>query len=107
MEKSKKKMTRIPISIIFVLYGATTLIGGFEALLTLELSCILSFAWGILMFLSGAFGLIGKSKKLCRTMAIVICVLAALNFVLALVRGRFDHQTLVYALLSWIYFDCI
>ena len=106
MAKSKKKITRVLISIIFIAYGVSSVISAFESLLAFSLAGVLASALGVLMFITGLFGLIGASIKVCRVLGIIICVLSAANFALALSGGSFDTQMLVQALLSWIYFDC-
>jgi len=107
---SKRKITRVLISIIFIVYGIKALIPVVSALSALELGSALTLALGsaiaILMLITGLFGLFGTSIKVVRVLAVVICVLCAAQFVMALAGGSFPLELLVQALLAWIYFDC-
>ena len=110
MAVTKKKITRILISIIFIVYGIKALIPVVSALSSLQigaaLSIILGSAIAILMLLMGLFGLFGASIKVVRVLAVIVCVLCAAKFVMALAGGSFPVELLVEALLAWIYFDC-
>ena len=103
---NKKNVTRIIISIIFIAYGISSVFMAFDALLDLDLVGILSCTLGVLMFVTGIFGLVNAKIKVCRVLGVIICVLSALEFALALLGGAFVVQSLVQALLAWLYFDC-
>ena len=102
MAAAKKKITRVLISIIFVVYGIEALVPVVEALSALELgnalSLVLASAVAILMLLTGLFGLFGASIKVVRTLAVIVCVLSAAKFVLALAGGSFPLELLVPAI---------
>ena len=101
-----KNATKIIISIIFIAYGVDGFIRAFQELLTFDILGVVSCALGVLMFITGILGLLKGQIKICRALGVVICILSAFNFVLALAGGSFATQMLVQALLSWIYFDC-
>lgn len=103
---SKRNVTRILISIIFIAYGVSSVIQALHALLDLDLGGVLACALGIIMFITGIFGLFRAHIKICRVLGVIICVLSALEFALALAGGAFLVDSLVQALLAWIYFDC-
>ncbi len=103
---TKKNVTRVIISIIFIAYGISSVFSAFEALLELDFAGILGCALGLLMFVTGLFGLVKTKIKVCRVLGVIICILSALEFALALVGGAFAVQPLVQALLAWLYFDC-
>ena len=102
----KKNATRVILSIIFIAYGLSSVFTAFDALLDLNIGGILSCTLGLLMFITGIFGLIKTQIKVCRVLGVIICILSALEFALALVGGAFVVQSLVTALLAWLYFDC-
>ncbi|MBR2354218.1 MAG: hypothetical protein IKA76_06950 [Clostridia bacterium] len=106
MAAGRSNVTRILISIIFIVLGVNSVFDAFEALLELDLAGILGSALGVLMFVTGLFGLFRTKVKVCRVLGIFICVLSALNFAMALSNGLFDVSSLVQALLAWIYYDC-
>ncbi len=103
---SKKNITRIIISIIFIAYGASSVFTAFDALLDLDLGGILGCALGLLMFVTGIFGFIKSQITVCRVLGVIICILSALEFAMALASGAFLVNSLVQALLAWLYFDC-
>ncbi len=102
----KKNITRTIISVIFIAYGVSSVFAAFDALLELNLAGILGCALGLLMFLTGLFGIVRANIKICRVLAVLICILSALEFAMALVGGAFVVNSLVQALLAWLYFDC-
>ncbi len=110
MAAARKKITRILISIIFIVYGIKALVPVLNALAALEIVGALTIALGsaiaVLMLLTGLFGLFGASIKVIRVLAVIVCVLCSVEFVRSLVGGGFPLELLVQALLAWIYFDC-
>ena len=110
MAATKKQITRILISIIFIVYGAQALVPIIRELAHFDISgalmMIIGSAVAILMLLTGIFGLSGASIKVVRVLAVIVCVLCAAKFVMALAGGSFPVELLVEALLAWIYFDC-
>ena len=119
MAATKKQITRILISIIFIVYGAQALVPIIRELAHFDISgalmMIIGSAVAILMLLTGIFGLSGASIKVVRVLAVIVCVLCAAKFVLtllsanillALTGGSLPIELLVQALLAWIYFDC-
>ena len=96
---NKKNVTRVLISIIFIAYGIASVVEAFEALLALDLPGILACTLGILMFVMGMFGLFGAKIKVCRILGVIVCILCAVNFLLALSGGAFVVNFLVQALL--------
>lgn len=102
----KKNITRILISIIFIVYGVSSVFTAFSALLKLDILGVLGCALGLLMFAMGIFGFIKSQLTVCRVLGVIVCILSAINFAAALAGGAFDVQSLVTALLAWIYFDC-
>ncbi len=103
---SKKNVTRVIISIIFIAYGISSVFAALDALLNLDFAGILGCALGVIMFVTGIFGLVKSQIKVCRVLGVIICILSALEFALALAGGAFVVQSLVQALLAWLYFDC-
>ncbi len=102
----RKNVTRVLISIIFIALGVDSVVRAFESLLALDLPGILGCAVGILMFVMGIFGLFQSQIKVCRVLGVIVCILSAVNFVVALAGGAFQTTMLIQALLAWIYFDC-
>ena len=102
----KKNVTRALISIIFIAYGVSSVIAAVAAMVGLDLAMLLGCALVVLMFTTGICGLFGVQIKICRLLGVFVCLLSVVNFALALAGGSFDVQSMVQALLAWIYFDC-
>ncbi len=102
----KKDVTKIIISIIFIAYGISSVFTAFEALLDFNIGGIVGCALGLLMFVTGIFGLFTSQVKVCRVLGVFVCILAVLEFGIALAGGAFVVDALVQALLAWLYFDC-
>ena len=98
---SKKNITRVLISIIFIAYGVSSVLTAIKALLSLELAAVLGCALGILMFVTGILGILRTKIKICRILGVIICILSALKFAMALAGGAFAVDCLVQALLAW------
>ena len=102
----KRNVTRALISIIFIAYGVSSVITAIIAMIGFDLAVVLGCTLGILMFTTGICGLFGVQIKICRILGVFVCLLSVINFALALMSGSFDVQSMVQALLAWIYFDC-
>ena len=101
-----KNVTKILVSVIFIALGVDSVVRAFQILLDLDLAGILSCTLGLLMFVMGIFGILRNQIKVCRVLAVIVCILSTANFIVALAGGAFQTQMLISALLAWIYFDC-
>ena len=101
----KRNVTRALISIIFIAYGVSSVVTAIGAMIGFDLAVVLGCTLGILMFTTGICGLFGVQIKICRILGVFVCLLSVINFALALMGGSFDVQSMVQALLAWIYFD--
>ena len=110
MATARKRITRILISIIFVVYGVQAHLPVLRSLSAFEIGDAVTLALGsavaMIMLITGLFGLFGASIKVVRVLAVIICILCATKFALTLVGGAFALELLIQALLAWIYFDC-
>ena len=107
--KASKDLTRILISLIFLVNGAQVsyaVLGSFLDSLSLQSILTIPAACGIAMLLIGILGFFKGKVKICRILGIIVCVLNAAAFIQALLGLTFDASSLTMALLSWIYFDC-
>ena len=105
--KSTNNATRILISLIFLVTGAEAVWGLIQAFLnSFEIAVILGGASGILMFITGIFGLMKSKAKVCRVLGIIICILNAAVFIQGLLALNFATSALTTAILAWVYFDC-
>lgn len=104
-KRGKFDLTQFLISLVFIALGLDSVIFALEALLRLDTAAIVASALGIFMFLVGILGVLRVNIKVCRVFAIIVCVLAGANFVMAALNLNFATISLVEALLAWVYFD--
>ncbi len=100
MAKAKtKNIFRTIISIIYLIYGAVTVIRNIGGLLgnLANISALLTVAMGVIMFVAGFIALFGGNYKLCRIFGVIIFIVAAVSLVLAVVGGG------VLSIQSWIW----
>ena len=105
--KSSRQLTRILISLVFLVSGSEAVYRVISQFVqSFELSAILAGAAGILMFLTGLFGLMKNKLTVCRILAVIVCILNAASFVTGLLALSFNTSALTTAILAWVYFDC-
>ena len=105
MKPGTKKLIRIIISIVYILWGLFSPISAFHAILDLDIGAIASAAVGILTLLAGIFGLIGVKKTKSRIFGIVIFVCSVIAFILAL--PAIAWKSIVTAVLAWLFIACL
>lgn len=105
MKKATKSILKIVISIIYIIWGLWSPISAFEAVLDLNIPALITAGVGVLMLLAGIFGLIGMKKIKCRVFGIIIFVFSLVGVVTAL--PAINVNTLVTAVLSWLFIVCI
>ena len=105
MKKATKKIFKIIISIIYIIWGLWSPISALEAALALDIPALISAGVGVLMLLAGIFGLFGLKKIKCRVFGIIIFVFSLVGVVTAL--PAINVNTLVTAVLSWLFIVCI
>ncbi len=105
MKLVTRKILKIVISIIYIIWGILSPITLIEAILSLELSAIISAVVGVLTLLAGIFGLIGIKKLKCRIFGIVIFVFSLLSVIVAL--PAISVNAVITALLAWLFIACV
>lgn len=106
-------ITRILTSIAFIALGLGFAIDAVRNLFDGDFQAMLGInsVLGVLMFVLGIMGISKASLKACRIIAVLVCVLALVSFVLTIFTFDFKAilggvtTTFVWALLAWIYFD--
>lgn len=105
MKSSTKKVLKVIISIIYIIWGIFSPIQAFEAVLALDIGAMISAGVGILTLLAGIFGLFGMKKSRCRLFGIIICVFSIVGVVAALPALNFS--SIINALLAWLFIICV
>lgn len=105
MKLATRKILKIVISIIYIIWGILSPITLIGAILSLELSAIISAVVGVLTLLAGIFGLIGIKKLKCRIFGIVIFAFSLLSVIVAL--PAISVNAVITALLAWLFIACV
>ena len=108
-------VTRVLISIAFIALGLGFAITAASNILDADFEAVLGLnsVLGVLMFVLGIMGIVNKTPKACKLLAVIVCLLAIASFVLTVFTFDFHiilggiTTTFVWALLSWIYFDVL
>lgn len=107
MKKSTKKILKVVISILYIIWGITAPLTAISAILAFDLSAIIGAAVGVLMLLAGIFGLLGIKSDKCKLFGAIIFIGAAVSFVLSLLGGGFAWSNIVSAILAWLFITCV
>ena len=105
MKRGTKRFIHIVISIIYIAWGIGAPLSALEAVLSLNISALLSAAVGIVMLLAGIFGLFRIKPLKRRILGVVIFLLSALSVVTSLKAGitGISWQAVIQAILAWLY----
>ena len=76
MKKGTKKIVKVIISLIYILWGILSPISVFNAILDLNIGALLSALVGVITLLAGIFGLFGIKKIKCRIFGVIILLLS-------------------------------
>ena len=105
MSAATKKIIKILISIVYIVWGSYSPISVIRAVLDLDLSAVLSALVGVMTLLAGIFGLIGIKKMKCRIFGVVILVVAVVGIVAAL--PTISIRLIVNAVLALLFILCL
>ena len=106
MRNSTKTVVRILISILYIIWGASSTLAAVQALISFNLVGVLSMLVGLLMLFAGVLGLFKIKPATCRLLGAAIFILAAITFVLSIFTG-ISWGNLVSAFLAWLCITCI
>ena len=102
MRKSTKRgLTRVLISILYIVWGIMAPMTALKALLALDLTGIVTAAVGVLMLIAGFYGLLDIRRAKIRTFGAIIFVVAVISIVLAL--PTINIVSIITAVLAWLY----
>ena len=102
MRKSTKRgLTRVMISILYIIWGIMAPVSAIKAVLALDLTGIVTAAVGVLMLIAGFYGLIDVRRAKIRTFGVIIFVAAVLSVVLAM--PTINVVSIITAVLAWLY----
>ena len=109
MKSGTKKVVKILISLLYIIWGITAPMTALRAIIDLDVAAICGAAVGILMLLAGIFGLFGLKKIKCRIFGIVIFVFALLALIPAILAFNLFNviRPAITALLAWLFIVCL
>ena len=100
-KSTTRSLTRVLISILYIVWGIMAPASAFKALLKLDLNGIITAAVGILMLIAGFYGLLAIRRAKVRTFGVLIFVAAVVSVVLAL--PTINIVSIITAVLSWLF----
>jgi len=104
-----KKFIHIIISIVYIIWGVGAPLTLIKSLVNLDLTSLASlatlvaFATGLVMFFAGIFGLFRIKPLTRRILGVVIFILAASSVITSLVGGTIAWQSILQAVMAWLY----
>ena len=107
MKSGTKKIVKILISIIYIIWGIYSPISVLQAIIALDIGAIITAFVGVLTLLAGIFGLIGIKKTKCRIFGIVIFIFSLVSVVYALPAGGIPVNSVINAILAWLFISCV
>ena len=108
-KKSTKRIVHVIISLLYIVWGIGAPLSFIRNLASLNLASILSIgtllsvATGIIMLIAGILGLFRLRPLYRRFLGIIIFVLAAASAVTSLAGGHIAWQSILQAILAWLY----
>lgn len=109
MKKNTKKIVKVVISLIYIVWGLLSPVTAIKAILDLDLSAIIAVIPSILMLIVGILGLFGIKPKTCHALGVVVFVLALISAVFAVLGSGLVTAVspIITALLAWLFIVCL
>ena len=107
MKSATKKILKIIISIIYIIWGIYSPLSVVNAVIALDVSALISAFVGVLTLLAGIFGLIGIKKTKCRIFGIVILIFSIVSIVYSIPMGAIPTNSIINAILAWLFITCV
>ena len=107
MKSAAKKILKIIISIIYIIWGIYSPLSVVNAVIALDVSALISAFVGVLTLLAGIFGLIGIKKTKCRIFGIVILIFSIVSIVYSIPMGAIPTNSIINAILAWLFITCV
>ena len=97
-----KKIARIIISSLYILWGIGAPLSAWNALVELNVAAMISAAVGIIMLLAGICGLLGIKPLKRRLFGLIILALSLVSVVTSL-KGGIQWQPILSAVMAFLY----
>lgn len=109
MKSSTKKILRVVISIVYIIWGLASPIAAWNAILALDVAAIISAAVGLITLLAGIFGLTGLKRSTCRLFGVILFILAVLACIPVFLAFNLWAliSNIITAILAWLFIACL
>ena len=101
MKSTTRGITRVLISLLYIIWGIAAPVSALKALIALNVSGILTAAVGVLMLAAGIFGLLGIKKAKVRLFGVIIFIAAVISVVVSL--PAINLVSIITAVLAWLF----
>lgn len=105
MKSVTRGLTRVIISILYIIWGIMSPIAAIKSLLELNLAGVVTAAVGVLMLIAGFFGLLGIKRAKVRAFGVIIFVAAIISIILSL--PTINIISIITAVLAWLFIIAI
>jgi hypothetical protein len=107
MKSATRKILKILISIVYIVWGIYSPLSVIKAVFALDVGALISAFVGVLTLLAGIFGLIGIKKMKCRIFGIIIMIFSIVSIVYTLPMGVIPTNSIINAILAWLFISCV
>ena len=107
MKSTTKKIFKIIISLIYIVWGIYSPLSVIKAVFALDVGAIIAASVGVLTLLAGIFGLIGIKKTKCRIFGIVIMIFSIISILYSIPLGAIPTNSIINAVLAWLFISCV
>ena len=107
MKATTKKIFKIIISLVYIVWGIYSPLSIIKAVFALDVGAIIAASVGVLTLLAGIFGLIGIKKTKCRIFGIVIMIFSIVSIVYSIPMGGIPVNSIINAVLAWLFISCV
>ena len=107
MKSATKKILKIIISIVYIVWGIYSPLSVINAVMEYDIGALIAAFVGVLTLLAGIFGLIGIKKTKCRIFGIVIMIFSIVSIVYSIPMGGIPVNSIINAVLAWLFISCV
>ena len=107
MKSATKKILKIIISIVYIIWGIYSPLSVIKAVVALDIGALIAAFVGVLTLLAGIFGLVGIKKTKCRIFGIVILIFSIVSIVYSIPMGAIPTNSIINAILAWLFITCV
>ena len=107
MKSATKKILKIIISIVYIVWGIYSPLSVINAVMEYDSGALIAAFVEVLTLLAGIFGLIGIKKTKCRIFGIIILIFSIVSIVYSLPMGSIPTNSIINAILAGLFITCV